>query len=82
MLECVSNIIGLEIYAPNGLFIGVADEIVIDIPSVRAHGIYVEKANPAAVEEGVSISIPMRWVGGIGDAIILNTFPRRVERPL
>ncbi|MDR3282368.1 MAG: PRC-barrel domain-containing protein [Candidatus Methanoplasma sp.] len=81
MLESVGNIIGLEIYTPEGLFVGVADEVVIDVSSMRASGIYVERANPAVVDEGVSISIPMRWVRGVGDVIILSSFPQRVERP-
>ncbi|MDR2846322.1 MAG: PRC-barrel domain-containing protein [Candidatus Methanoplasma sp.] len=78
MLENLSNIKGLEIYDPRGIFVGVADEIIIDIPEMKVHGIFVSDANPALVDEEVSISIPMRWVQSIGDVIILNTFPHRV----
>jgi sporulation protein YlmC with PRC-barrel domain len=78
VLENLSNIKGLEIYDPRGIFVGVADEVIVDIPGMKVHGIFVADANPALVDEEASISIPMRWVQSIGDVIILNTFPRRV----
>lgn len=79
MLETISNIIGLEIYTPDGLFVGVVDEVTINLTTMDAYGLYVEVANPALVDEGVSISIPFSWVRGIGDAVILRTFPARVS---
>lgn len=78
MLETLSNIIGLEIYEPRGLFVGTVDEIVIDISGMRAVGLYVEESNPVLVDGNIAISIPFCWVRGIGDAVILNTFPEHV----
>lgn len=78
MLETLSNIIGLEIYEPRGFFVGTVDEIVIDVSTMRACGLYVEQANPAIVNKDIAISIPFGWVRGIGDAVILRTFPERV----
>ena len=78
MLETLSNIMGLEIYEPRGLFVGTVDEIVIDVSTMRACGLYVGQANPAIVDEGIAISIPFGWVRGIGDAVILRTFPESV----
>ncbi|MCL1978925.1 MAG: PRC-barrel domain-containing protein [Methanomassiliicoccaceae archaeon] len=76
MLENINNIKGLGIYTPSGIFVGAADEVVIDISKMRVSGLFVTDANPVLVDEGVSISIPMRWVQSIGDIIILNRFPR------
>ncbi|MDR0522849.1 MAG: PRC-barrel domain-containing protein [Candidatus Methanoplasma sp.] len=81
MLENASEIRGLEVYGPDGVFIGVADELILDILKMRVHGIFVQEANPARVEEGLSISIPMRWVRSVGDIIILNSFPGYVAGP-
>lgn len=78
MWETVSNIIGLEIYNPDGIFVGVVDEIIIDLSTMKAYGLYVDKANPVLVDDEVSISIPFSWVRGIGDAVILRTFPDHV----
>jgi sporulation protein YlmC with PRC-barrel domain len=75
MLETVNNIKGLEIYTPSGIFVGVVDEVIIDIAEMGANGLFVADANPALVDENVSINIPLRWVQSIGDVIILNRFP-------
>lgn len=79
MLEEISNIKGLEVYAPNGLFVGYADKYVIDPNDGRVTGIFMETANPVLVDPGVSIKIPYRWVQAIGDVIILNSFPKHVH---
>ena len=34
MLETISNIKGLEIYTPEGIFVGVVDEVVIDLSTM------------------------------------------------
>ncbi|MDR1403957.1 MAG: PRC-barrel domain-containing protein [Candidatus Methanoplasma sp.] len=75
MLERISDIKGLEIYTPSGIFVGIADEIVIDIADMKVYALFVSDANPALADEKVSIGIPMRWVQSIGDVIILNRFP-------
>ena len=79
MLEEISKIKGLEVYAPNGLFVGYADKYVIDPATNRVTGILMEEANPVLVDPGVSIKIPYRWVQSVGDVIILNSFPEHVH---
>ena len=80
MLEEISKIKDLEVYAPNGLFVGYADKYVMDPANKCISGIYVDSASPVLVDAGVSIKIPFRWVRSIGDVIILNTFPQHVHR--
>ena len=80
MLEEISKIKDLEVYAPNGLFVGYADRYVIDPADKRVTGIFMEGANPVLVDPGVSIRIPYRWVQSVGDVIILNSFPQHVHR--
>jgi len=75
MLENINNIKGLEIYTPQGIFVGVADEVIMNIPEMSVTGIFVADANPVLVDENVSINIPFRWIQSIGDVIILNRFP-------
>ncbi len=79
MLEEISKIKGLEVYAPNGLFVGYADKYVIDPNDKRITGIFMETASPVLVDQGVSIKIPFRWVQSIGDVIILSSFPEHVH---
>ena len=80
VLEEISKIKDLEVYAPNGLFVGYADKYVMDPANKCISGIFVENANPVLVDVGVTIKIPYRWVQSIGDVIILNTFPQHVHR--
>ena len=82
MLETADNIKGLEIYAPNGIFVGVVDEIILNISEMKAESLFVSSANPALVDDDISIAIPMRWIQSVGDIIILNAFPDRVNRPI
>ena len=78
MLEEISKIKGLEVYAPNGFFVGYADRFVIEPSDRRVTGIFLEAANPVLVDKNVSIKIPFRWVQSVGDVIILKSFPNHV----
>ena len=79
MLEEISKIKDLEVYAPNGYFVGYADKYVMDPANKCISGILVQDPSPVLVDAGVTIKIPYRWVQAIGDVIILNTFPKRVH---
>lgn len=78
MLEELANVKGLEIYSPDGLFVGKADKIVLDVANRRVSGIFVENPSPVLADDGVSIKIPYRWVQSIGDVIILKAFPKHI----
>lgn len=78
MLETAEKLKGLEIYTPDGVFVGIVSEVIVDIAGMRADSLYVQEGNPVLVDADVSIAIPMRWVGSVGDIIILNTFPKKV----
>ena len=79
MLETISNIKGLEIYTLEGIFVGVVDEVVIDLSTMKASGLYVDRASPVLVDGNISISIPFSWVRGIGDIVVLKFFPDYVS---
>lgn len=79
MLETISNIKGLEVYTPGGIFVGVVDEVVIDLSTMKASGLYIDKASPVLVDNNISISIPFSWVRGIGDIVVLKFFPDHVS---
>ncbi len=81
MLESLDNIKGLEIYTPKGIFVGIVDEVLLDIPNMRADGLFVADANPVLVKENTSINIPFRWIQSIGDVVILSRFPEEMIGP-
>ena len=79
MLEEAGNLIGLEVYTPDGIFVGIVNNLVIDLAGNKVDGIFLEETNPARVDHGISINIPFRWVQSVGDVIILRVFPDRVS---
>jgi sporulation protein YlmC with PRC-barrel domain len=79
MLEEVTSLLGLQIYTNYGVFVGVVNNIIVDIKNHKADSFFVEETNPTIVEASRSITIPYRWVQHVGDIILLKHFPDRVE---
>ena len=78
MLEETGKIIGLEVYTPNGIFVGVVANLVMDLKNNKVDGIFLDTSSPVLVDHGVPVNIPYRWVQCVGDIIILRAFPDRV----
>ncbi|MDR0791340.1 MAG: PRC-barrel domain-containing protein [Methanomassiliicoccaceae archaeon] len=79
MLEEAGNLVGLEVYTPNGIFVGVVNNLVIDLKNNKVDGLFLDASSPALVDHGVPLNIPFRWVQSVGDIIILRAFPDRVS---
>ena len=80
MLETTEDIIGLDIYGPDGIFIGKVSDLSFEPDDRRVSGIIVNKVNPAISEPGIIVSIPYEWVSAVGDAVLLKRFPERLFR--
>ncbi|MCD6461761.1 MAG: PRC-barrel domain-containing protein [Thermoplasmata archaeon] len=78
MLQEVSELIGLQVYTREGLFLGNVNNIIIDVDRQRIDGLFITGTNPVLVEGSRSVSVPYRWVKAVGDVILLRFFPRRV----
>lgn len=72
----VSQIIGKDIYLPDGRLLGFVGETVIDGKDLCATHIFVSGTPDELVEKGVHLTIPWRWVRSIGDVVILRWFPK------
>ncbi|MEF8873417.1 MAG: PRC-barrel domain-containing protein [Candidatus Thermoplasmatota archaeon] len=79
MLEESSELIGLQVYTREGMFLGTVDNIVMDIEEGKVDGIFVGDTNPLLVEESKSALVPFRWVSSVGDIVLLSHFPERVS---
>ncbi len=79
MLEEISEIIGLQVYTNNGVFLGNVNNLVVDVDNGSLDGIFVGETNPLLVEGSRAVSIPYRWIQSVGDIVILRYFPRRVS---
>jgi sporulation protein YlmC with PRC-barrel domain len=79
MMTELLEIIGLEVYTNDALYLGNVDNIVVDVDSRNIHGIYVRNTNPLLVEESRSVLIPFRWIDAVGDMVLLKHFPSYVS---
>ena len=79
MLEEVSELIGLQVYTNNGVFLGNINNLVVDVDNGLVEGVFVGETNPLLVEGSKAVSVPYRWVQSVGDIVILRYFPRRIS---
>ena len=81
MVLDVDAIENLPVYTPKGIYVGDVQNVILDIDEKKVDGMYITQVNPAIIEGNMPISIPMRWVGAIGDIIILKYFPGKISLP-
>lgn len=79
MMTELLEIIGLEVYTNEALYLGSVDNIVVDTESMKIDGIYVQHTNPMLVEDSRSVLIPYRWISSVGDMVLLKHFPSYVS---
>ncbi|MFQ6059933.1 MAG: PRC-barrel domain-containing protein [Thermoplasmata archaeon] len=79
MLEEISELIGLQVYTHEGIFLGNINNLVVDIEESQVEGLFIGDTNPLLVEGSKAISVPYRWIQSVGDIVILRYFPKRVS---
>jgi sporulation protein YlmC with PRC-barrel domain len=79
MMTELMEIMGLEIYTNDALYLGNVDNIVVDVESRKIYGIYVTNTNPLLVENSRSVLVPFRWIDSVGDMVLLKHFPKFVS---
>jgi sporulation protein YlmC with PRC-barrel domain len=75
MMTELLEILGLEVYTNDALYLGNVDNIVVDVDDRNIYGIFVKNTNPLLVEDSRSVLIPFRWIGAVGDMVLLKHFP-------
>lgn len=78
MLEEASNLIGLQVYTSQGMFLGNISNLVVEVDENKVQGLFVSNTNPLLVEGSKAVNVPYRWISSIGDIVILKYFPKRV----
>ena len=78
MLEEATELIGLQVYTPNGIFLGSVNNLVIDLENKKVDGMFINETNPLLVEGSKAVNVPYRWIQAVGDVIVLKYFPKRV----
>ena len=78
MMEEASELIGLQVYTPNGIFLGNVNNLVIDLENKKIDGLFISETNPLLVEDSKAVNVPYRWINAVGDIVLLRYFPKRV----
>jgi sporulation protein YlmC with PRC-barrel domain len=78
MLEEASEMIGLQVYTNQAVYLGSVANLVVDVDESKVQGLFISNTNPLLVEGSKSVNVPYRWISAIGDVIILKYFPKRV----
>jgi len=78
MLEEASELIGLQVYTNKAIYLGTVNNLVVDLDESKIQGIFINETNPLLVESGKAVNVPYRWIGSVGDIVLLKYFPRKV----
>jgi sporulation protein YlmC with PRC-barrel domain len=79
MLVEMTELLGRQIYTPDGRLLGDVDNVVVDVDSAKIDGLYVDETSPMLVEDSRPTNVPYRWVSAVNDVVLLKYFPRRIS---
>jgi len=79
MLVEMTELMGRQIYTPDGRLLGEVDNVIVDVEAAKIDGLYVDETSPMLVEDSRPTNVPYRWVSAVNDVVLLKYFPRRVS---
>ena len=74
----VTSFINLPVYTHGGRYVGVVQNVILDLPSRRVGSLLLTRTSSKLIEGGHNVAVPYRWVASIGDIVILSHFPEKV----
>ncbi len=79
MLVEMTELLGRQIYTPEGRLLGEVDNLVVDVDGSKIDGLYVGETSPMLVDDSRPTNVPYRWVSAVNDVVLLKYFPKRVS---
>ena len=79
MLTEISELIGMEVYTDKAIALGNVDDVIVETDTQKVEGLFIGNPNPLLVENSKPVSVPYRWIHGVGDVIVLKYFPKFVQ---
>ncbi|MGP8074844.1 MAG: PRC-barrel domain-containing protein [Thermoplasmata archaeon] len=79
MLVEMTELMGRQIYTPDGRLLGEVDNVVVDVEGAKIDGLYVGETSPMLVDDSRATNVPYRWVAAVNDVVLLKYFPKRVS---
>ena len=79
MSEVTTRFLNLPVYTSKGKYVGQIGNVILDLETRMAASLLITNTNAAVVDGGRNVAVPYRWVSAVGDIVIVNNFPDRVE---
>ncbi len=79
MLVEMTELLGRQIYTPDGRLLGEVDNLVVDVEGSKLDGLFVQETSPLLVDDSKPVNVPYRWVSAVNDVVLLKYFPKRVS---
>jgi sporulation protein YlmC with PRC-barrel domain len=79
MLVEMTELLGRQVYTPDGRLLGEVTNLVVDVDGSKIDGLYIEQSSPLLVEDSKPVNVPYRWVSAVNDVVLLKYFPKRVS---
>ena len=79
MLVEITELLGRQVYTPEGRLLGEVENVVVDVEGSKIDGLYIDETNPLLVDESKPVNVPYRWVTAVNDVVLLKFFPKRVS---
>jgi sporulation protein YlmC with PRC-barrel domain len=79
MLVESTELVGRQVYTPDGRLLGEVDNIVVDVDGSKVDGLFISEPSGLLVEDSKPINVPYRWVSAVNDVVLLRFFPKRVS---
>jgi sporulation protein YlmC with PRC-barrel domain len=74
----VTSFINLPVYTHGGHYVGVVQNVLLDLPNRKVGSLVLTRTNSKLIEGGYNVAVPYRWVASKGDIVILSHFPEKV----
>ncbi len=79
MLVEMTELLGRQVFTPEGRLLGEVGNIVVDVEGTKIDGLFIDEPSALLVEDSKPINIPYRWVASVNDVVLLKYFPKRVS---
>lgn len=79
MLVESTELVGRQIYTPDGRLLGEVSNLVVDVEGAKIDGLFLDEPSGLLVEESKPVCVPYRWVSSVNDVVLLKFFPRRIS---
>jgi sporulation protein YlmC with PRC-barrel domain len=79
MLVEMTELLGRQVYTPEGRLLGEVDNVVVDVEGAKIDGLFVAESSPLLVDDSKPVNLPYRWVSAVSDVVLLKYFPKRVS---